>query len=154
MSRSFYLVLPNWEDDLENPHEAVVATLPHGPRYLNIGLELWQLVDSQERVAGIKKLHDCAYERERPILDVEEVKELDALLDGLDDAVKAAWLDDKWKVPSNLLPEVRRRTTLLDLQDEQGHLASEGVSEGLSQVHELRDFLKQALDKGLHLALD
>jgi hypothetical protein len=43
---------------------------------------------------------------------------------------------------------------VIDLRERPQHRANEGVSEGLSQVHGLRAFLKQALDRGLYVALD
>jgi hypothetical protein len=154
MSRSLYLILPDWHGEPDELHEAVVETLPHGPRYIQVALELWRLVDREDQALKIEGLLEQAYERPQRDLDRQALGELEGLLDGLDDALKQTWLDSKGQVLQERLPEVRRRTHLLDLEDAQGHLACEGVSEGLSQVHILRDFLKQALNRSLHLALD
>jgi hypothetical protein len=158
VSSSIYLVLPDWHGDIEDVHDSVVDALLHGPRYIRVALELWRLAGQDERAAKIKAVLERAYQNDNtgfsPILNTTDIKEFYDLLDGLDDALKATWLNDKWQVFPELMPEVRRRTTTLDLDDLQGHLASEGVSEGLGDVHSLRDFLKQALDQNLHVALD
>jgi hypothetical protein len=156
MSRSIHLFRPEWNNDPDPEilYEYVVESLLHGPRYIQVALELWRLAGDEERAAKIKAVLRRGCERNAPILYTEDIKEFYDLLDGLDDAMKATWLNDKWQVLPELMPEVRRRTTTLDLDDLQGHLASEGVSEGLGDVHSLRDFLKQALDQNLHVALD
>lgn len=154
MSRSIYLIRPDWQGERDDLHEAVVATLSHGPRYIQIALELWRLVGQEDRAEKIEALVELAHERNYHDLNARQIEQLGALLEGLDDAIKRSWLDDRWQILPHLLSEIRRRTSSLDLDDHQGHLASEGVSEGLASVHDLRDFLKRALDQGLHLALD
>lgn len=154
MSRSIYLVRPDWDGDPDDVHESVVEALLNGPRYIEVAIELWRLVDDEIHAAQINALTLRAFGRERRDLSSSEIKEFLQLIEDLDEIVKKTWLDDKWRIPPERLAEVRRRTTLLDLDDNQGHWASEGISEGLGQVAELREFLKQALDRGLHLALD
>jgi hypothetical protein len=153
VSSSIYLIRPEWHGDLEDTEDYVVDALLHGPRFIRVARELWQLAGSDERAAKIKAVLRRGCERVGRILYTEDIKEFYDLLDGLDDAIKATWLNDKWQVLPELMPEVRRRTTTLDLDDLEGHLASEGVTEGLGEVHSLRDFLKQALDQNLHVAL-
>jgi hypothetical protein len=154
MSLSIYLVRPDWHGDPEDSHESVVETLRHGPRYIDLAIELWRLADNKERADQIKALTLRAFGRSNRDLNTAEVKELLQLLDGLDDALKASLLDENWCVPLERLDEVRRRTTEIDLGERPQHRAVKGVEEGLSEVHGLRDFLKQALDRNLHLALD
>lgn len=154
MSRSIYLVLPGWEGELDDAHESVVEALSHGPTYINVALELWRLVDNEERATKIEQVLEHAYDRENRDINTAEIAELDALLNGIDEAVKISWLDDKWMIRPEHLSEVRRRTRLLQVGEHRGRLAGDGIMEGLSQVHELRKFLQQALKRGLHVALD
>jgi hypothetical protein len=158
MSRSIYLVLPDWHGDPDDVHESVVETLWNGPTFVKLSRELWRLADREDRAAKIEEVLGRAYEHDdpvmTPVLNTEEIREFYDLLDGLDDALKESLLDDKWQIPPERIEEVRRRTQLLDLDDLEGHRAREGVSEGLSQVHGLRAFLKEALDRGLYVALD
>jgi hypothetical protein len=151
MSRSIFLIRPDWHGD---PDEAVVESLLHGPTSIDVAIELWRLAGNEERAAKIYTLTTRAFGRDNRALSTEEIREFHGLLDGLDEVLKEALLDDKWQIPPERMEEVRRRTRLLDLDDLQGHRAREGVSEGLSQVHGLRDFLKEALDRGLYVALD
>lgn len=153
MSRSIYLVQPDWEGDPDDIHESVVESLLNGPRYIDVGVELWRLVD-ENRAAQINALTLRAFGRDSRELNTAEIKQLDELLDGLDVAMKKSWLDEQWMIRPELLEEVRRRTKLLSVGEHRGPFAGDGIRDGLSQVHALREFLKQALDRGLHLALD
>jgi hypothetical protein len=154
MSLSIYLIRPDWHGDPDDAHEAVVDSLAKGPTYIDVAIELWRLAGNEERAAKVYTLSTRAFGRVNKALHTEEIREFYDLLDGLDDALKEALLDDKWQIPPERMEEVRRRTQFLDLDDLQGHRGSEGATEGLSQVHGLRDFLKEALDRGLYVALD
>jgi hypothetical protein len=156
MSRSIHLFRPEWNNDPDPEilYEYVVESLLHGPRYIQVALELWRLADDEERAAKIKAVLRRGCERNAPILYTEDIKEFYELLDGLDDALKASLLDENWNIPPERLDEVRRRTREIDLGERPQHRAVKGVEEGLSEVHGLRDFLKQALDQNLHVALD
>jgi hypothetical protein len=154
MSSSIYLIRPDWHGDLEDTEDYVVDALLHGPHYIEVSLELWRLADHEERAAKIEAILERGCERNTRLLFTEEIKEFYDLLDGLDDALKAALLDENWNIPLERLEEVRRRTREIDLGDRPQHRAVKGAEEGLSEVHGLRDFLKQALDRNLHIALD
>jgi hypothetical protein len=153
MSRSLYLVIPDWSGEPEDAHESVVDTLRDGPLYLSIAKELWQLVGNEERLAGIRETLDKAYDRDNRDLSSEEMKHLDQLLDGLDEALQRDWLDESGLIRQELLPEVQRRTHYIDVGEHRGHLAVYGLGEALAKVHVLRDFMRRGLEKGLHLAL-
>lgn len=154
MSRSIHLIRGDWQGEPDDFHEAVVESLRHGPRYIQVALELWRLVDRDDRVKEIEEVLSHAYERELPTLTSSEIRELLRLLTDLDESVAAVWLDEKGQVSPERMPEVRKRTRLLHLDDLQGHLGTEGVSEGLADVHGLLKFLRQAIDRGLHVSLD
>jgi hypothetical protein len=154
MSRSIHLLRSEWNNNPGDLSDYVIEPLLHGPTYIEVALELWRLANREERAAKIEEVLARAHERAALVLHTEEIREFYDLLDGLDDAVKASTLDDEWLVPSERLDEVRRRTSLIDLGERPQHRANEGVSEGLSQVHGLRAFLKEALDRGLYVALD
>lgn len=154
MSRSSHLIRPNWQGEPDDLHEAAVGSLLKGPRYIDIALELWRLIDYEQRAREVEAVLNLAYERDIPILTNEEVRLLHKLLGDLDESVAAIWLDEKGQVSPERMPEVRKRTRLLHLDDLQGHLGTEGVSEGLSDVHGLLKFLKQAIDEGLDVSLD
>ncbi len=155
MSRSYHLALPGWEGNPDEFHEAVVAALLDGPRHMKVALELWQLADRQDRVASIRAVLEVAHRREIPLLHAEEVRELDAFLDGLDEAVKMALsLDEHWQVPASGIEAVRERARLLNLKETSDQVAADGVAEGITEVYELRGFLRQAIDRGLDLVLD
>jgi hypothetical protein len=153
MSSSIYLIRPDWHGDLEDTEDYVVEALLHGPRYIAVALELWRLADHEEQAAKIKAILRRGCERSGRILYTEEIKEFYDLLDGLDDALKASLLDENWNIPLERLEEVRRRTREIDLGERPQHRSVKGAEEGLSEVHGLRDFLKQALDQNLHVAL-
>lgn len=152
MSRSLYLVLPDWEGEIDNVHESVVEDLLHGPRYMQVGQELWTLAGREERAKEIEDLLETAHNRSSLSLDTREVQNLERLLDGLDDALRPL-LDDKWQIRPENMEDVRKRTTLLHLEDEGGQIGSNGVTEGLSEVHELRAFLRLAIERGLNLRM-
>jgi hypothetical protein len=153
MSRSIYLILPDWQGHPNAAHEAVVDVLRYGPERIQLALELWRLGNNEPRAHQIEQLLENAYEGDNPILATEEIKKFDSLLEGLDDCLRASLLDESWQIPSARMDEVRQRTSLLELDDEQGHVARDAVSEGLARVHGLRAFLQQGIDRGLHIRL-
>jgi hypothetical protein len=152
MSRSLYLAIPVWTGAPEDIHESVVEDLLHGPIYMRVGLELLALAGRGDRVKEIETLLDVAHQREPPALNTEEVRRLEQLLDGLDDALRPL-LDDRWQILPEHMEEIKRRTTDLHLEDAGGQIGSNGVAQGLSEVHELRAFLRQATDRGLNLLM-
>lgn len=154
MTRSLYLVIPDWSGDQEDAHESVVGTLRDGPLCLSLAKELWQLAGDGQQAAKIGAVLDKAYDRENRDLRSEEMLELARLLDGLEEALKVDWLDEDLLIRPELLPEVRRRAQLVDVGEERGHLAVYGLAEAISKVDRLRAFLQEGLSKGLNLALD
>jgi hypothetical protein len=158
VSRSLHLLRPEWQqEDPESSYEYVVESLRDGPRFLKVALELWRLADHEARAAAIEALLVGAYDPALPdyaILRTPQVQELFEKLEGLEDALRSSIVDAHAILAPERVAEVRSRTTLLDLGEPRGDLAVYGVAEGLSQVCELQDFLQQALDQDLHLALD
>jgi hypothetical protein len=62
-------------------------------------------------------------------------------------------VDARFQVSAAQLPELRRRTTLLNF-NEGDHVAEDGVAEGMGRVTELMMWLRRALDGGLHVAIE
>jgi hypothetical protein len=151
---SLYLVAPAWGEDPNNAQESVVGTLRNGPHYLDVARELWRLAGNEDRAAEIEALLERAYDRDNRDLNPTEIAELDRLLGGLEEALKQTVMDSNSVVPLERLPELRLLARVIDLEDRPQHRAIDGVSEGNSQVYLLREFLRQAMDRGLHLALD
>jgi hypothetical protein len=156
MSSSIHLFRPEWNNDPDPEvlYEYVVESLLHGPRYIKVARELWQLAGNDERAAKIKAVLRRGCERNTPILYTEEIQEFYDLLVGLELELKKSVVNSDWEIPPDRLAEVRRRTTLLHIEESRGDLARWAVWEAMSEVYGLRDFLKQALDRNLHLALD
>lgn len=154
MALSLYIVRPDCEASSANMHEAVVSTLRNGPHYVEVALELWKLAGHDERAAEIKSLLESAYERDNHVLTTEEVHSLDHLLDGLEDALKKTIMDSSSRVSIEKLPELRRHACVIDLREHPERDTGLALSEANSQVYLLREFLKQAIDRGLHVALD
>lgn len=152
MSRSLYLVLPDWEGEPDDVHESVVEDLRHGPRYMQVGQELWTLAGREERSKEIEELLETAFSRKSLSLDTQEVHRLEQLLDGLDEAMRPL-LDEEWRIRPENMEDVRNRTTLLHLEDTGGQIGANGITEGLSEVHELRAFLRLATERGLNLRM-
>lgn len=155
MSRSYHLALPDWEGDLDEIHESVVADLLHGPHFMQVALELWRLANRQDRVESIRAILEVAHSREIPFLHVDEISQLDALLEGLDEAVKSALsLDEHLQIPLSRIEELRQRTKLLNLEARGDQIPADGVAAGVTEVYELRGFLQQAINRRLNLMLD
>jgi hypothetical protein len=151
---SIYLIDPTWQGDADNQHEAVVEPLKWGRGYIKMAIELWQLAGNKERSARLEELSLVAFERENRSLDAAELDEMISLLGGLEEALLRNVVDSNWQVPGARLAELRGRCDVVDLSDDNGHIASNGVSEGMSSVCTLRAFLEGGRDRRLHLALD
>jgi hypothetical protein len=154
MSLSIYLIRPDWRGDPDDAHEAVVDSLPNGPTYIDVAIELWRLAGNEERAAKVYALTTRAFGRGNKALHTEEIREFHDLLLGLGDALRQTVVDSESMIAPERLPEMRRRTTLVDLGEHRGDLAVYGISEAIGQVCELECFLKKALDRGLYVALD
>jgi hypothetical protein len=154
MSRSIHLFRPEWNNNPDDLSDYVVEHLRNGPIFVRLSRELWRLADREDRAAKIEEVLEHAYERPAPVLHTEEIREFLNLLDGLEEALKQTVVDSHSMIAPERLPEMRRRTTLVDLGEDRGRLALYGISEAISQVCELECFLKEALDRGLYLALD
>jgi len=111
VSRSVYLVDPNWVGDPEDSEQSVVEEYPDTLDEFQVVQELWRLAGNDERAR-----HDY--------------------------------------VPAENLPELRSRTQWLNLYDARGVDARGGIWEGVGGVWRLRRVLQQALDNGVHVALD
>jgi hypothetical protein len=146
------LVPPGWDPDSDDADEAIAYRFEHVPSYLEVAQELWALV-SPERAGRVRELVLTAFGRQPHLLGGAEVAALGQALDGLEPSLRdAGWIDARGEVPAERLPELARRTTLLDLGA--GFVASAAIGSALSWVAIARHAVETAVDKQLDLLLD
>lgn len=148
---TLYLTRPD-ADTYEDPSDAVVEAFDGGRSLINLAVELWRLAKREDRATAIESLLARAYERKPYGLNARGIKELLGLTDGLEEALKENVVDAQLRVRNDQLPELRRRTKLLYLDESRGELAREAVGEGIVGVMSLRNILQKARDEGLHIA--
>jgi hypothetical protein len=155
---SLHLVAPDWTGDPDaSDAEAVVDSCRYGFSHISVAVELWRLVGDEERAARIESVVSRAFgdsvDTPVGILKTADIEELLGLLEGLQDALRGSVVDARFQVSAAQLPELRRRTTLLNF-NEGDHVAEDGVAEGMGRVTELMMWLRRALDGGLHVAIE
>jgi hypothetical protein len=151
---TIYLIDPNWHGDPDDQHEAVVKSFNHGRHYIGMAIELWMIAGNEEVSKRLRGLLHLAFERENRALSNTEIDEMIQIIADLDQSLLNNVVDEHWQVPKERLGDLRARCTLIDLDDEGGHIAADGVQEAMSHVYELREFLEEGKKSGLHLALD
>jgi hypothetical protein len=150
---AIHLVRPAWSGPYDEVDEAVVESYEKVQGFFDVAAELWDLAGDHERAGEIRKLVDEAYEREPSFMDDSQVDELLQLLEGIEDALVGTVVDDRWQVRVEQLPELRRRTRHLDLDESRGELAAAGVGEGIGHAVSLRNILLRARALGLWICL-
>jgi len=153
--QTVYLVDPTWEGDREDRDQSVVEEYPDTRDKFDVVEELWRLAGDDERANQIDAILNVVCERPDPVLNTDEITRILALTDGLEEALRAARVvDEHDRVPAEKLPELRARTRWVNLSDSGGRDPKYGVMVAVGGVWRLRYVLKEALDKGLHVALD
>lgn len=86
--------------------------------------------------------------------DLAETREMLGLLEGLELQLAGTVVDEKWRVKAEQLPELRARTTTLDLDESRGGAELHAVAEAMYGIIVLRDILATAKRDGLLLAVN
>jgi hypothetical protein len=153
---TWYLVPPGWQRPPEDASDyGFVERFEYGLSYLHAAMELWELAGDPGRVKQIDAVLDRAYQRSRsePILNAAEIDELITLLDGLEDRLIGTVVDQQHKIHRDQLPELRRRTTMFDLDEIPGYVVENAIGEGIGRAQAVRDNLRHARDAGLEILL-
>jgi len=135
----------------EDPSEAVVADFEGAGNLIDLSAELWRLVDAEDRAQKIEALLERAYSAKPYGLDDSGIGELLRLTDGLDEALRENVVDQDLRVSADRLPDLRRSTEWLDVDERRSELARHAVGEGLAGVVALRNILKRARAQKLHI---
>lgn len=158
MSNSIHLVEPYSSGQSDDPERSmVIKSFPKGPDHIAIAVELWRLAGDSERASRIQAIEERGFDREDVVLYPDEIKEMRDLLGGLESALKKSILDPRGEVVVGRMADLRAQSRLCDLlqiDKRSEDLARWAVGEGLSRVATLTDILTEALDRGLHVALD
>jgi hypothetical protein len=147
---TLYLVRPGYNG--ENG-EDVIDAFDHARGNFEAAMELARLAGLDDRAAQIKQVLLRAYSRQPRVLNRQDIDELLALLDGLEDKLVGPVVDKNWLVRPEQLPELRKRTTTLELEESRGDTAIHGVSEGMARIAALRFILQKAKDANLDVAV-
>lgn len=131
-----------------------VDSYKHGPSDLRVAYELLALAGKPDLALRLEEIQGTAYERDRAVLEASELDEIIEILSKVSESVQATLVDDRGLVLPSQLDELRRRSTVLELGSDHGHIPEEGVSEGLSRVYGVLDALMHARARGLSVALN
>jgi hypothetical protein len=151
---TWYLVPPGWQrppDDVVE--DGVEEIFEYGRSYLRAAMELWGLAGDPERIKQIDAVLDRAYQRPEHILQAADIDELIALLEGLEDRLIGTVVDEHRKIRRDQLPELRRRTTMFDLDENAGYVVENALLEGMGRAEAVRDNLRHAREAGLEILL-
>jgi hypothetical protein len=152
---TWYLVPPGWERPPEDASDyGFVESFQYGRSYLRAAMELWELAGEPGRSHQIEAVLNRTWQRPEPILRAADLDELIALLDGLEDRLIGTVVDAERKIRRDQLPELRRRTTMFDLDENAGYLVENALLEGMGRAEAVRDNLRHAREAGLEILLD
>jgi hypothetical protein len=116
----------------------------YGRSYLRAAMELWDLAGDPGRGKQIEEVLNRAWGRPEPILNAADIDELIALLDGLEDRLVGTVVDEHRKIRRDQLPELRRRTTMFDLDENAGYVVENALLEGMGRAEAVRENLQHA----------
>jgi hypothetical protein len=150
---TLYLVPPGWDPDAADADDRIVYTFEHGRSHLKVASELWALCDDR-RSAGIDELIARAYRRDPHVLEQPDIAALLQLLDGLEGCLTGSFVDEHLRVPAARIPELKRRTTMLEIDDVEGAVPDSAIAAALSRVAIARDMLQTARDEQLNVLMD
>ena len=154
MSRSLHLVTPRPQDDADPAGRMVVKSFAHGPDQIDLAIDLWRVAGDEKRASQLQAVIDRGYARDSLELETGEISDALRLLDGLEEALQRSTVDAEWRIRPERMADVRARSKTLDLHESRGEAAVYAVDEAVSRVAALTVFMKEALDSGLHVALD
>jgi hypothetical protein len=151
---TWYLVPPGWQrqpDDAAD--DGIIENFEYGRSFLHAAMELWDLAGDPGRRQQIQAVLNRAFERSEPILNAAEIDELIALLEGLEERLIGTVVDEHRKIRRDQLPELRRRTTMFDLDEQPGYVVENALREGMGRVVDVRENLRHARELGLEILL-
>jgi hypothetical protein len=151
---TWWLVPPGWQrqpDDVVD--DGIVESFEYAQSYLQAAIELWDLAGDVGRGKQIVEVLNRAYRRPEHILNATDIDELLALLDGLEDRLIGTVVDERRKIRRDQLPELRRRTTMFDLDEIPGYVVENALLEGIGRAEAVRDNLQHAREAGLEILL-
>lgn len=148
---TLYLVRPDWPG---NSPDGVVEQFEHGRSHFDVAAELARLAGEDERARRIEEVALRAYGREPHKLNREDIQELLVLLDHLEDKLIGKVVDKDWKIRPDQLPELRKRTKTLELEERRGNDALAGVAEGMIRIGSARYILNRAKDQHLEIGME
>jgi hypothetical protein len=151
---TLYYVRPVWHDEREHADESVVETYRNGPSDIQVAMELWHLAGNGDGAREIEEILERSFNDDDLILDAEHLDMLIENLERLEPEVERSLVGPDWRVPEENLRTLRAFTTLVDIDEGRGPLANVGVLEAMSRVVALRNILREALQRQLHVALD
>lgn len=150
---TLYLVPRGWDPAAENADEQIVYSFEYGRSHVKVASELWALCDAA-RSAEIDELMTHAYQRNPHVLEQTEIASLLRLLDGLETCLVGSFVDERWRIPAERIPELKRRTTMLEIDDVEGAVPDSAIAAGLSRVAIARQILQTARDEQLNILMD
>jgi len=152
---TWYLVPPGWQRPPEDASDyGFVESFEYGRSHLRAAMELWDLAGDPGRGKQIEEVLNRAWRRPEPILNAADIDELIALLDGLEDRLVGTVVDERFKTRADQLPELRRRTTMFDLEERPGFDVENSIGEGIGRAQAALENLRHARGAGLEILLD
>jgi hypothetical protein len=148
-----YLVDDGW-DPSDESGDHVVDRIEGIRSAVEVARELWDLAGDKARGDRINDVMTRAFERDPFVLEAGDIDELLALTDGLVERLVGPVVDEHWNVRPDQLPELRRRTRMLELDDGPPNVPEAGVAAGMSRVVGLRNVLTTARDEKLRILFD
>jgi hypothetical protein len=149
-----YLVPVDWDPEAEDADDRVVYSFEYGRSHFKVASELWGLADDPERADKIESIFSAAYQRKPRLIEKADVELLRQLLAGIEDRLVGTFTDEHWNVPTDRIPELRRRTTMLEIDDAPHAIPEAAIAAGLSRVAIAREILDKAVNENLNVILD
>lgn len=151
---SFHLVPPGWDGSADDAHTQVVETYRYGPSYIELAVELAKLAGDDARSQRLQQAMDRGFERDHPVLDEHDIRDLLEGIEGLEELVRARLLGSDGLLPPERIEDLRSRSKYMDLDEDRGSTVAYAGLDAMSRVSALRDFLLDARARGMNLAMD
>jgi hypothetical protein len=134
----------------------VVETYENAPSHLGVALELLALSRLTERANRIRAILASAEDSDlgAQVLRSHHLEDLLLALLDIRASIPNDLTDGDGRVYPEGLAELRQNTQLLDFDADRGALAVCGVAEGLSRVDAVTNMIREAIERGLDVAID